>query len=209
MLFQEIISIWSIEEQEMTSNSKEELRNKISELEKEIWEKEKQVVELKKSLAEKSVLDYEFDATDGKVNLSELFDNKDDLIIIHNMGNKCPYCTMWADGFNGLLHHLTDRAAFVVVSPYSPEVQHTFAQTRGWKFKMVSTQDSSFTKDMGYEFEDKKYIPGVSVFHKDDTGKIERTGMDVFGPGDNYNSPWHLFQLLKYGVNEWHPKFEY
>ena len=48
------------------------------------------------------------------VMLSELFGDKRDLLVVHNMGKGCSYCTMWADGFVGALTHLRDRAAFVV-----------------------------------------------------------------------------------------------
>ncbi|HEY4822831.1 MAG TPA: hypothetical protein VIH83_04000 [Candidatus Bathyarchaeia archaeon] len=41
------------------------------------------------------------DSEGGKAALSTLFGKKDDLILVHNMGRSCPYCTMWADGFNG------------------------------------------------------------------------------------------------------------
>jgi predicted dithiol-disulfide oxidoreductase (DUF899 family) len=34
------------------------------------------------------------DSENHKVNISELFGKKNDLIIIHNMGKTCPYCTM-------------------------------------------------------------------------------------------------------------------
>ncbi|HJT09252.1 MAG TPA: DUF899 family protein, partial [Candidatus Nitrosotalea sp.] len=62
-----------------------------------------------KNLSEQ-VNDYELlDSENRKVNLSKLFGKKKDLIIVHNMGKTCPYCTMWADGFNGLLPHLEDR----------------------------------------------------------------------------------------------------
>ena len=44
---------------------------------------------------------------------------KRDLIVIHNMGASCPYCTLWADGFNGIYDHLADRAAFVALQPRS------------------------------------------------------------------------------------------
>ena len=38
----------------------------------------------------------------------------DRLLMIHNMGEACRYCTLWADGFNGFLPHLEDAlsAAF-------------------------------------------------------------------------------------------------
>ena len=65
-------------------------------------------------------------------------------------GRGCVYCTMWADGFNGVVPHLEDRAAFVVVSPDEPHVQAEFAASRGWRFRMVAAR-SDFTGDMGYE----------------------------------------------------------
>lgn len=110
------------------------------------------------------------DSEGGKVALSTLFGKKDDLILVHNMGRSCPYCTMWADGFNGVLDHLEDRAAFGLVSPDAPPVQKKFAGSRGWKFKMFSSKGTSFSKDMGFEGEEGSPEPGVSVFHRTKTG---------------------------------------
>ena len=160
-----------------------------------------------KKLSEQ-VDDYEFLVQKNqKIRLSELFGNKKDLIIIHNMGNSCPYCTMWADGFNGLLQHLQDRAAFVVSSPDDPMTQKDFASSRGWKFQMVSTKKTSFAKDMGFE-NNGMPMPGVSIFYKDN-GKITRVGRDNFGPGDNYCPTWHFFDLLKDGRANWQAQFMY
>ncbi|MFZ5913459.1 MAG: hypothetical protein ACOY17_04490, partial [Pseudomonadota bacterium] len=39
--------------------------------------------------------DYTFKTLEGEQNLSSLFDGKDDLFVIHNMGTSCPYCTLW------------------------------------------------------------------------------------------------------------------
>jgi predicted dithiol-disulfide oxidoreductase (DUF899 family) len=154
------------------------------------------------------VHDYDFlDSENKKVNLSKLFGKKKDLILIHNMGKTCPYCTMWADGFNGLLPHLEDRATFVVSSPDGPATQKEFADSRRWKFKMVSTKGTSFAKDMGFE-KDGMPQPGVSVFYKDGD-KIIRVGQDIFGPGDRYCPTFPLFDLLKDGTNNWQAKFKY
>ena len=49
------------------------------------------------------VLDHVLFGLDGEKRLSDLFGDADDLILIHNMGKGCPYCTLWADGFNGVL----------------------------------------------------------------------------------------------------------
>ena len=42
----------------------------------------------------------------GETTLLDLFGDRDTLLAIHNMGQGCRYCTLWADGFNGLLPHL-------------------------------------------------------------------------------------------------------
>ena len=160
-----------------------------------------------KKLSEQ-VDDYELLGSENqKINLSKLFGQKNDLVLIHNMGKTCPYCTMWADGFNGLLPHLEDRSAFVVSSPDEPPTQKEFANSRGWKFKMVSTKGTSFAKDMGFE-KDGMPQPGVSVFYKDGS-KIIRVGCDNFGPGDRYCPSFPLFDLLKDGTNNWQAKFKY
>ena len=139
--------------------------------------------------------------------------HKSDLILIHNMGSGCPYCTMWADGFNGVIHHLEDRSAFVVVSPDSVETQQQLRQKRGWRFRLYSAQGTSLFKDMGFESEDENYgshaMPGVSVFHKSADGSIVRVSWDYLGPGDAYCSVWHLFNLLRDGAGDWEPQFEY
>ena len=71
--------------------------------------------------------DYTFSTARGPKRLSELFGAKRDLFVIHNMGSSCPYCTLWADGYNGLYAHLVTRGAFVVTSPDPPAVQQRFA----------------------------------------------------------------------------------
>ena len=102
------------------------------------------------------------------------------------MGASCAYCTMWADGFNGVRRHLENRAGFAVVSNDSPILQKKFAKSRGWKFKMVSAANNSFTKDMKMGTAQEP-MPGVSTFFKQ-KNKIFRVGKDNFGPGDKYCS---------------------
>jgi predicted dithiol-disulfide oxidoreductase (DUF899 family) len=133
-------------------------------------------------------------------------------VLIHNMGARCPYCTLWADGFDGVVGHLEDRAAFVVCSPDAPAAQQAFASGRGWRFRMVSDTGGDFTRAMGYREErDGRtfHLPGVSAFHRDADGTIRRTGHAPFGPGDPFCGTWHLFALLEGGAGEWQPKFRY
>jgi len=154
------------------------------------------------------VQDYEFATRDGKVRLTALFGGRDDLFVIHNMGKSCPHCTLWADGFNGIYHHLTDRAAFVVSSPDAPEVQNQFAASRSWRFPMVSHRGTTFAADMGYLSKSGGFLPGVSVFRRAGPRTL-RVSDAGFQPLDDFCSLWHLFDLLPEGAKGWRAKFAY
>ncbi len=185
------------------------IENEINSLEKEIFEKKLLLAELKRNQPREEISDYPLTNSDGEiVRLSEMFGSQDELILIHNMGKDCNYCTMWADGFNGIVRHLENRVGFAVVSPDHPETMKKFASRRNWKFKLYSGKGSPFIKDMGFEDEKGDYWPGVSTFMKDN-GRIYRVARDFFGPHDNYCSAWHLFDLLPRGADNWQPKSEY
>ncbi|HYF03305.1 MAG TPA: DUF899 family protein [Patescibacteria group bacterium] len=182
-------------------------------LQAEIAERQRRLLELKKAQPEPMTKEYFFKDWDGAdVSLAELFGERDELILIHNMGKRCSYCTLWADGFNGVWQHLNDRAAFVVVSPDGPDVQREFAESRGWEFVMMSDATQEFTTDMGFAYmqDGMSYVgPGVSTFKRDATGNIKRIAKDEFGPGDNYCSAWYLFDLLEAGAGNWAPRYVY
>ena len=155
-----------------------------------------------------TVRDYEFATLEGPVRLSELFGSKRALFAIHNMGRSCPNCTLWADGFNGIYQHIADRAAFVVVSPDPPDVQKSFATGRGWRFPMVSHAGTNFAADMGYRAPGGGWLPGVSVFRRDD-GRLLRVADTSFDESDDFCTLWHLFALLPEGKAGWRAKFAY
>jgi predicted dithiol-disulfide oxidoreductase (DUF899 family) len=155
-----------------------------------------------------AVIDYVLTGAAGPVRLFELFGDKDTLFVIHNMGRNCPNCTMWADGFNGVLPHLENRAAFVITSPDDPATQAAFAASRGWRFRMVSHQGTDFAADMGYRGENGGWLPGVSVFKKEGR-RILRVSDQRLGPGDDLCSVWHFFDMIPEGAAGWRAKFFY
>ena len=163
--------------------------------------------ELQKTVEPQEVKNYQFSTPEGSVSLADLFGDKEYLFVVHNMGASCPYCTLWADGFNGIVPHLENRAAFVVSSPDAPAAQNKFKTGRGWKFRMVSHEGTTFAADMGY-FNSDGMQPGVSVFKKSGT-KILRVSDSEFSPGDDFSTPWHLFDLIPEGAAGWEPKFRY
>lgn len=179
------------------ATSKEKNDKKLRKISAEIAELRKKYIKISAKQAKMDVTDYVLKDTDGNdVKLSEMFGDNENLILIHNMGKACSYCTLWADGFSGEAYYIEKKAAFVLVSPDAPEVQKEFAASRGWKFRTYSAAGSTFIADMGYYTEAEGYWPGVSVFHKDAEGKITRISKDYFGPGDFYSAPWHFFDLL-------------
>ncbi|MBZ0188962.1 MAG: DUF899 family protein [Candidatus Obscuribacterales bacterium] len=186
----------------------------IEKLEQEIKELKLKLAFLRSTSPPQKVEDYGFDSHQGeKTTLRKLFGDKDDLIVIHNMGTHCVYCTMWADGFNGLYDHLSSRAGFVVISNDDVAKQKKFKEARKWRFEMVSSIDTDFFKDMGFLLDSDspwgKFAPGVSTFKRDKNGTIYKVASSKFGPGDNYCITWDLFDLLEKGVDGWQVKFKY
>lgn len=178
------------------------LLTEIEELEREIIEKKRQLTELRKSVPDLQVKNYEFvTSTKEHVTLLDLFGDKEELFVIHNMGKSCSYCTMWADGLNGVYHHLVGKAGFVLASPDDPEVQADVAAERRWQFPMISVKESSFTTDMGFQKGDSR-LPGVSTFRKDEQGNIFLHTQAPFGPGDDFCITWPLFDLLPSGAED-------
>jgi len=143
---------------------------------------------------------------DAPLRLSELFGSKRDLLVVHNMGRRCKYCSLWADGLNGFVTHLESRCAFVLCSADPPATAREHAQSRGWKFRIVSGAGSDFARAMGYMNDAGGALPGVSSFHRRDDGTIVRIGHSPFGPGDDFCAVWPLFDLLEGGVGAWEPR---
>jgi predicted dithiol-disulfide oxidoreductase (DUF899 family) len=190
-----------------------ETTQKLNEYRARIAELRAEMREIQASIEPEEVGDYEFSTPDGPITLSALFGRHDSLIMIHNMGARCRYCTLWADGFNGLVDHLENRAAFVVSSPDSPDAQQKFSEIRGWRFRMVSHERTSFADDMGYRDDSTKdaggpWQPGVSVFKKSGD-RVERVSDASLGPGDDFCVAWHLFDLLPEGPAGWGPQYRY
>src|SRR5687767_1635010 len=141
-------------------------REDVTRLTHEIDALKKKRTQTMRAIGPEPICDYQFKTLEGTVMLSDLFDGRPDLILIHNMGRSCRWCTLWADGLAGVYKHLSNRAAFVLSSPDEPKVQAEFAASRAWPFRLVSVQGSTFPKDMGYMDPDGDPGPGVSVFHR-------------------------------------------
>lgn len=181
----------------------------VRELERKLAEVQRELAAARASATPEPVRDFLLtDTAGGSVRLSDLFGERRELLVIHNMGKRCVYCTLWADGLVSMVPHIESRAALVLASPDPPEVVGEFARGRRWPYRCVSTVGSEFSKTMGYEVNGSP-MPGVSAFVKRDDGSILRTGSSPFGPGDQFCPIWHLWELLPGDPMGWAPRYQY
>lgn len=183
-----------------------DFQEKIAGLFKEVSAKQEELTAALREMGATRVSDYEFKRGDGSpVRLSELFGDKDEMIWIHNMGERCDYCMLWADGLNGFIPHIERRCALVLGSPDEPATMKAYAESRGWNFTLASVKGTDFNRELGFFVEGEGDWPGFSTFKKNEDGTIDRFSMSFFGPGDSYCAVWPMFALLPNGVNDWEP----
>ena len=180
-------------------------QERIEAIERQIGELTSELAALRKANEAEAIRNYEFETGAGKTTLLDLFADKDRLLVIHNMGQGCRYCTLWADGFNGLLPHLESALSVVLVSKDAPEVQRTFANSRGWRFRLASHGGGDYIREQGVYGEAENY-PGAVVYECKN-GDILRKNACSFGPGDLYCALWPLLALA--GLEEFTPQFNY
>ena len=152
---------------------------------------------IRKEVAGGDVVDYAFDGWDGPTSLGALFQGKSSLIVIHNMGGGCRYCSMWADGIAPLLPQLEQVAAVAMINHDPVAEQRATAAQRGWPFVMASAANSGFTADMGFtEPGDGSLRPGTSTFTRAGDGTIRRNDFAYFGPHDKFCATYSFLELL-------------
>jgi predicted dithiol-disulfide oxidoreductase (DUF899 family) len=194
------------------------------------------VAELRRSLPESTSIttDYVFDEgpTDltrnsddafFRTKLSSLFSGEQDALIIQhlmfgpNAEKGCPMCSMWADGFNGVAHHIADRVGFAVVARAPIERLRRWGHARGWRrLRLLSSATNSFNPDFGVQITDDRQLPALSVFTRDEGGRIRHsyTSEDSLQERhhralDLYSPVWNLFDLLPNGRGDWMPDHFY
>jgi predicted dithiol-disulfide oxidoreductase (DUF899 family) len=170
--------------------------------------------------------DYDFQGSDGRASLADLFDGRKQLVIYHFMFGPdweegCPTCSFWADNFNGIDVHLAHRdTGFVAVSNTSVEKIEAYRQRMGWNFKWLSCLGTDFNRDFHVSFSkeeieagDAEYnftrggfptteAPGLSAFVRTESGDIAHSyscyarGLDIF------NGAYQILDLTAFGRHE-------
>jgi len=180
---------------------------------KKLLKKEKELTHLRDALtAERLALPwvrmeqpYVFDTPEGKKSLAELFEGHSQLAVYHFMFGPdwkqgCSSCSMAADGFDAVSHHLAARDVRLVAVSRAPlaEIQ-PFQKRMGWRFPWASSNGNSFNRDFRVSFTKEEIAagenynfgtfdfpmeeaPGLSFFYKDASGEVFHT-YSTFGRG--------------------------
>jgi len=173
--------------------------------------------------------DYSFteraaDGANAEVKLSELFGDKDSLVIYSlmcspGMENACPACTSIIDSFDGNMQHLLQRLAFAVVGKSPIERLSGFADGRSWQaIRLLSSAGNSYNADYHAETPDGAQLPAVNVFARDDAGVRHFYSTELLYAkldghprhADQLWPIWNVFDLTPEGRGQdWFPSLSY
>lgn len=181
--------------------------NEIQKVENEIYRLHRRLESLRKESPVLEVKNYIFHGLNAEITLHDLFADNNRLIAIHNMGQGCRSCTLWGDGLNGFLPALEDQFAVVMLSKDAPDVQRSFANSRGWRFNMVSHGGGLYIREQSV-LAGQNNMPGIVCYEKRGE-RIFRKNSSVFGPGDDFCSMWSILSLAGVGLEEWTPQYSY
>jgi predicted dithiol-disulfide oxidoreductase (DUF899 family) len=153
--------------------------------------------------------------------LSELFGEHDTLFVYHLMfhpddDSACPMCSMWVDGFHGVLHHLTRHTAVAVIGKAPLPKLRAWGRRRGWSgLRLLSSHGTTFNAEMAAEYPDGGQRPMASVFVRDGASvrhfyTLPANFLDDTQRGMDLLSPvWNVLDLLPGGRGDWYPDNSY
>lgn len=203
------------------------LRDELQQAEVALRDQRERVAELRRKLPlEVEIPDHAFEALRDSqrtaVSLGALFaDPAKPLVVMHFMFGKqqeaaCPMCSLWADGYDGLVPHLERNVNFAVLVAGDIARFEGYGRQRGWRnLRLVSAAASTLKRDLGFESEDGAQLPGVSVFYKQGErilhfySQAALLGPDGFRGMDLLCPAWHYLDLTKQGRADWMPGLRY
>ena len=158
------------------------------------------------------------DGTRTKVNLSDLFgEGRNSLIVYHMMFPRhrnderpkaargptanlpreegpCPSCVSLLDQLDGMAPHLAQTVNFVVVAKAPIDRLAAFARDRGWRhLRLLSSSSNRFKNDYGAEDADGQQQPMCNVFQRTPEGIRHFWSSEMlYAPTDPGQDPRHM-----------------
>jgi predicted dithiol-disulfide oxidoreductase (DUF899 family) len=168
--------------------------------------------------------DYTFEGEKGTVRLSDLFGDKETLVIYSAMygpqrKRPCPMCTALLTSWDGTARNVRERVALAVTARSPIERLVDFKKERAWQnLSLYSDTKGDYTRS--YVSAEDADMPALNVFTRRD-GTIRHfwateMGPETADPGqDPRGAPdidplWTILDLTPEGRGaDWYPKLEY
>jgi predicted dithiol-disulfide oxidoreductase (DUF899 family) len=110
--------------------------------------------------------DYRFETERGTRTLAELFDGRSQLLVYHFMfgpsytAGGCPVCSSIADTLAPQVPHLKARDTTLLLNSRAPlDKLLAYRERMGWDIPWVSSGDSSFNRDLGFQYTPEELKP--------------------------------------------------
>ncbi len=170
--------------------------------------------------------EYVFEGPDGRRTLSELFEGRSQLVVYHAMfapeaAAACKHCSFWIDNFQRVIVHLAHRDVTLVAVSRAPHSKlASYSKRMGWSHTWYSSAETTFNYDYGVSFSPEEVAKGeafynykrqdpsdadregVSVFYKDEAGKIFHTYSTYARGIDMLNVAYHYLDIVPKGRDE-------
>jgi len=150
--------------------------------------------------------DYAFEGADGEASLLDLFEGRRQLIVYHFMFQEgvegwpdagCEGCTMFVDQVGHLAHFHARDTSFALVSRGPIAKLQAYRKRMGWDVAWYSTAGNTFNDDCGV-----RGGFGLSVFVRDDDGRVFRTYFTSGRGVEALGSVWSFLDLTPLGRQE-------
>jgi predicted dithiol-disulfide oxidoreductase (DUF899 family) len=137
---------------------------------------------------------YRFEGPDGEVGLSDLFEGRQQLVVVHFMfepswEDGCPSCTAGADEVApGMIEHLHARDTTLAYVSRAPlEKLERYKAKRGWTFPWYSSGDGDFNYDFRVTVDERRG-PGEYNYRTAEEWKERGAEFDINGefPGRSH-----------------------
>ncbi|WP_179295856.1 thioredoxin family protein [Mesorhizobium sp. WSM4312] len=169
---------------------------------------------------------YEFDTTQGRKSLADLFEGRSQLIIYHfmfppNADYRCTGCSFLCDHIDAANQHLRHHDVSLVVCARAPLAElMDFKARMNWQFDWASSFGSDFNFDFQVSFTEDQIKAGkvlfnfeevvmkgrdragATVFYRDDDGTIYCTFQVRSRGGENLIGTYSYLDLTPIGRNE-------
>ena len=141
-------------------------RDELLKEEKELTRRSDELAEKRRGLPWVRVeKDYRFETERGTRSLADLFDGRSQLMIYHFMFGPsyeagCPVCSSIADSLAPQVPHLQARDTTLMLASRGPlEKLIAFRKRMGWRIDWVSSSDSDFNRDLGFQHTEEELKP--------------------------------------------------